>query len=291
VNEWIKMRCGLDRHPKVARLADAVTGALGVRTLAHRARTAIVVGLLHRTWSLADAHTTDGLLEGYTPEALDDEIGCPGWSAALVEVGWLEVSGKGIALPGFLTHNGQSAKRRDSEAKRMRATRPSRAAGSQEVRSDANPRCADVRTLSSSSSMSSSISLSEEGESEREMPDEPPSAPVRRAKRATCTLREHLEELEFALLPSSVVDAAERWSASRRKRRLGAWGPEQWQPHLRRALADPAAFEEAVRTSIENRWQGLFPRSGQRPRGQTAQELAAVARSLEAKLASEGGAR
>lgn len=111
---------------------------------------------------------------------------------------------------------------------------------------------------------------------------------VRRAKRAACTLDEQLAEFEFCGLQADVIRAAKAWSEYRRtrRRRLSPWGPAQWRPHLRRALAQPAAFVEAVRVAVENGWQGLFPRGGSS--GQSIEDLAAVAARLDARLAAEG---
>lgn len=116
---WIKMRVTLPTCPQVVRLAsafDADKCPLPVRVMA-------AVGALHATWSLADAHTEDGTLTGYTLEVLDYQIGIPGWGQAMVDVGWLVVSPDGIAFPRFEDHNGSTRKRRDAEAERKRNVR------------------------------------------------------------------------------------------------------------------------------------------------------------------------
>jgi hypothetical protein len=110
--DWIKMRADLQTHPKVVRIASALN--------ADRLR---AVGGLHAVWCLFDAHSIDGSLEGYTPEALDGLIAWPGFSLAMAAVGWLEVSAGSLALPRFDEHNGKSAKRRATETERKRATR------------------------------------------------------------------------------------------------------------------------------------------------------------------------
>jgi hypothetical protein len=110
--DWIKMRADLQTHPKVVRIASALN--------ADRLR---AVGGLHAVWCLFDAHSIDGSLEGYTPEALDSLIGCPGFAHAMTAVGWLEVSDGSLALPRFDEHNGRSAKRRATETERKREAR------------------------------------------------------------------------------------------------------------------------------------------------------------------------
>jgi hypothetical protein len=111
--DWIKMRANLRRHPKVVRIASALN--------ADRLR---VVGGLHAVWCLFDEHSEDGCLSGYTPSAVDDEVGFAGLASAMVGVGWLEWDGNdGLSLPEFDTHNGASAKRRAQESDRKRAER------------------------------------------------------------------------------------------------------------------------------------------------------------------------
>lgn len=111
--DWIKMRSDLRRHPKVVRMASALD--------ADKFR---VIGGLHAVWSLFDEQTEDGLLEGYSPKALDDEIAWPGFADAMQAIGWLEYDEEyGLFAPEFDEHNGQSAKRRAQETKRKRKER------------------------------------------------------------------------------------------------------------------------------------------------------------------------
>jgi hypothetical protein len=111
--DWIKMRADLRRHPKVVRMASAL-GADKFR----------VIGGLHAVWSLFDEQTEDGLLEGYSPKALDEEIAWPGFADAMQDIGWLEYDPEyGLFAPEFDEHNGQSAKRRAQETKRKRKER------------------------------------------------------------------------------------------------------------------------------------------------------------------------
>jgi hypothetical protein len=108
------MRTDLGTSPKVVRLASALK--------ADRFR---IVGGLHSAWSLFDAHSEDGSLVGYTVDVLDDLIGWPGFSQAMANVGWLDVTPQGLVLPRFDAHNGQSAKRRAQDADRKRVRRMS----------------------------------------------------------------------------------------------------------------------------------------------------------------------
>ena len=112
--DWIKMRTDLATSPKVVRLSSALK--------ADRFR---VVGGLHSAWSLFDAHSADGKLVGYTPDVLDDLIGWPGFSSAMIAIEWLEFDGENLILPRFEDHNGASAKRRAQDKDRKNVARKS----------------------------------------------------------------------------------------------------------------------------------------------------------------------
>lgn len=116
---WIKMRTDLGSSPQVVRIASA----LEADDRPHAVRRLTVVGALHATWSIFDAHSEDGTLQGYTPTALDEQIGLPGWTAALEDVGWLILEHGGMTLPRWEEHNGRSAKRRARDANRKAAVR------------------------------------------------------------------------------------------------------------------------------------------------------------------------
>jgi hypothetical protein len=111
--DWIKMRLDLQTHPKVVRILSA--------TKADKFR---VIGGLHAVWSVFDTHSSDGRLDGYSPDTLDHIIGWQGFSAAMIAVGWLQVDGEeALLLPDFDEHNGKSGKRRAEDQKRKREDR------------------------------------------------------------------------------------------------------------------------------------------------------------------------
>lgn len=110
--DWIKMRVDLLTSPKVVRMASALN--------ADRFR---IIGGLLSAWSLFDAHSVDGRLEGYTPKAVDEVIGWNGFSSAMISVSWMILEGDTVLLPEFDTHNGAPAKRRAQEAERKRRER------------------------------------------------------------------------------------------------------------------------------------------------------------------------
>jgi hypothetical protein len=122
--DWIKMRTALQSHPKVVRILSALNADIcpqRVRLASDKFR---VIGGLHAVWAVFDAHSVDGTLHGYTPDALDHVIGWPGFAAAMIAVDWLSFDGaETLALPEFDEHNGQSGKRRAEDQKRKRNDR------------------------------------------------------------------------------------------------------------------------------------------------------------------------
>ena len=111
--DWIKMRIDLQTHPKVFRMVSALQ--------ADRLR---IIGGLHVAWSIFDTHSSDGVLVGYTVEAMDAVVGWPGFTQAMIDVEWAAVEDDGsLVMPRFDEHNGASAKRRANDAERKRNDR------------------------------------------------------------------------------------------------------------------------------------------------------------------------
>jgi hypothetical protein len=118
--DWIKMRVELKSHPKVVRILSAIRPH-DVQTKSDAFR---IVGGLHAVWTVFDTHSVDGELRGYTPEIMDETIGWPGFSEAMMSVGWLIFDGgETLTMPDFEAHNGKSAKRRAEDAKRKKYER------------------------------------------------------------------------------------------------------------------------------------------------------------------------
>jgi hypothetical protein len=131
--DWIKMRTELHTHPKIVRIASALS--------ADRLR---VIGALHATWCLFDVHSTDGVLDGYSLKTLDDMINFPGFAQAMTTVGWLEETESTLCMPRFFEHNGQSAKRRAQDADRKRNTRKTSAPEADKKRTREEKRREDI---------------------------------------------------------------------------------------------------------------------------------------------------
>lgn len=111
--DWIKMRIELQTHPKVFRMVSALQ--------ADRLR---IIGGLHIAWSIFDTHCDDGVLVGYTTDAMDAVIGWPGFTQAMIDVEWAALNDAGsLVMPRFDEHNGKSAKRRANDNERKRNSR------------------------------------------------------------------------------------------------------------------------------------------------------------------------
>lgn len=82
-----------------------------------------VVGRLHRIWSWADTHTTDGNAKGVTHSFLDELVNCPGFAKAMRDACWLEGRDGALTFPKFSHHNGQTAKTRALTGNRVKRLR------------------------------------------------------------------------------------------------------------------------------------------------------------------------
>lgn len=118
--DWIPMVHGLADSTEVVKIAS-LTRPKPRRK--HTPNTYETVGALHRVWCIADAQTDDGILDGYTPELLDSQVGIEGFARAMADVGWLIIMPQSLVVPHFSEHLGRSAKRRLRDAKRARQDR------------------------------------------------------------------------------------------------------------------------------------------------------------------------
>ena len=106
------MRSNLWDDPRIAKICDITNK-----------REAEVIGGLYWIWSMADEQSTDGRLDGLSLGAIDRKTGIKGLGTALAKVGWILQSEDGVEIARFDEHNGASAKRRSTEAKRMQFVR------------------------------------------------------------------------------------------------------------------------------------------------------------------------
>jgi hypothetical protein len=112
--DWIKMRVDLADDPAVIGLA-----ALSKLTEYE------VIGRLHKLWSWADKHSTDGFVQHITPKWIDKYLDKQGFSSHMENVGWLCFDDTGVTFPHFDRHNGKSAKSRADSTERKRMSRKS----------------------------------------------------------------------------------------------------------------------------------------------------------------------
>ena len=105
--EWIKMRLDLASDPGVNRIRRAT-----------QLDSDAIVGKLHRLWSWADVHTTDGIATGVDAEWVDEFAGVTGFAEGMISAGWLECDADSVRFANFDRHNGLSAKRRCTQKTR-----------------------------------------------------------------------------------------------------------------------------------------------------------------------------
>lgn len=105
--DWIKMRSNLWTDPRVLKLCDMTDSAENE-----------VVGALYWLWAAADQHSEDGSMPGMTLRTIDRKGNVTGLADALLQVGWIEQYDGGLRIARFDEHNGESAKRRCTDAKR-----------------------------------------------------------------------------------------------------------------------------------------------------------------------------
>lgn len=127
--DWIKMRVDLGDDPAVVMMSSICDVSEDD-----------IVGKLHRLWSWADRHTTDGTAPAITPRWVDKYVGLPGFAAAMQTAGWILFTEFGVQFPKFEHHNGESAKRRAENTIRQRLSRENRDNGMTGAARDLIPR-------------------------------------------------------------------------------------------------------------------------------------------------------
>jgi hypothetical protein len=103
--DWIKIRTDLYRDPKVRKIADHLTLNSNVTVTLRSVTRNAVVGSLTIIWGVSRLRgKRDGLdlvLREATLEYIDELCDMPGFGAAMVSVGWLEILPIGLLLPRF----------------------------------------------------------------------------------------------------------------------------------------------------------------------------------------------
>jgi hypothetical protein len=220
--DWIKMRIDLQTHPKVFRMVSALK--------ADRLR---IIGGLHIAWSIFDTHSDDGVLHGYSVDAMDAVVGWPGFTQAMIEVEWASVQDDGsLVMPRFDEHNGASAKRRANDSERKRNDRKNNS----------------VRNVSASDADKTRTREEKRREEKKEQDQKHGAgAPAKSGKFDPLTAKpENVSEKAWA-----------DWCQHRKEIRkpLTAKSCEQQA----KALLGHAAPDQVLATSISNGWTGIFP--------------------------------
>lgn len=109
---WIKWNKGLTKRSEVLQMA--------ARTKKDRR---LVACACMELWEWADDETADGFLAGCTEEFVDNLVGIKGFMSAYAYVGWAEIGSLGVRLTNWARHNGESAKRRATDARLKDKTR------------------------------------------------------------------------------------------------------------------------------------------------------------------------
>lgn len=236
--DWIAMRCDLASDPAVIHMA----AALGLDEYA-------VIGRLHHLWSWADQQTTDGVVtlpsrpchapgvtdaqqggdNGAILAWIDRRLATPGFAAAMVSAGWLECFAGGVRFPNFDRWNSQTAKQRLLATKRQAKRR------SESRHARVTPKSRPKRDKI--------VTTGQDRREEEENPPKPPSVAF-----PAC-----LDDAEFRSLWGE-------WKADRTARKVRPYTARGEAAQLAKlAEYGRAAAVAAIRDSIANGWQGLFP--------------------------------
>jgi hypothetical protein len=237
--DWIKMRSNLWDDPRVAKLCDLTESA-----------EAAVVGALYWLWSTADQHTEDGRMPGLTLRQIDRKAGVQGFGAALIHVGWITESDDGITILRFDEHNGESAKRRCSDAKRKA-----------NVRADADrSRTSDGQAAEL---LRRIAELEKEIEKEKEKNKDTKTARKRAAPAALVSVQDMEAE---GVNPQHASD----WLTARKVKDLPLT-QTAWEQTKAEAVKAGLTIASAIQTAAGNGWAGFkasWLEPSQAPRGQ-----------------------
>lgn len=106
--DWLKVEETTPEKPEIL----VMSGLLGLDP-------EIVFTKCFKLWRWASNSSVDGVIENVQPDLLDSLFHCPGFSQALLKVGWLQIRSGSLIIPRFDRHLGQSSKRRALTAKRV----------------------------------------------------------------------------------------------------------------------------------------------------------------------------
>lgn len=110
--DCIHIRHDLSNDPAVISIAESVARSPDE-----------VVGKLCRFWSWSCENTITGYVKGITQSRVDEFLDAPGFAQAMVDVGWLVRTERGVVIPKFGRHLSRAAKKRATTAARVRSHR------------------------------------------------------------------------------------------------------------------------------------------------------------------------
>jgi len=108
--EWIKVERSTPDKPEVLRIARELVIDRDA-----------VFGKLMLVWMWFDANSVDGVVDGAVDADVDAVTRHLGFASVMRSVNWLKdaPSGKGLLLPNFARHNGETAKKRAQSNRRQ----------------------------------------------------------------------------------------------------------------------------------------------------------------------------
>lgn len=187
-----------------------------------------VVGRLHRLWGWANRHLSTGEAKGISESWVDRYVATPGFAAAMIVSGWLRSRSGHVEFPHFDRWNSDNAKRRVEKTRQKQESRSQR----------------DGDNLATSRRQNGD-QRREEKSKETEIPPNPPLGGT--------TIPPELDSEDFR-------KAWGEWKAERQTRKAKPYTSRGEQSQLKHlAKFGPAVAIEAIRESIRNNWQGLFP--------------------------------
>lgn len=113
-DDWLPIRHNLHEDIHVIRMAAALDTS-----------TFEVVGLLVQFWGWSSTNSDDGILSRLDRDTLRTCLPVPALVDALFDVGWLDETEDGLAIPHFDLWMSRSANRRLKERERKRKARES----------------------------------------------------------------------------------------------------------------------------------------------------------------------
>jgi len=219
----------------------------GSASLSQAAMRALVIGCLIRLWSLADQHTTDGFLPGYTRWYMDEMLGVDGFCEAAELAGWLIIQDDGLRIPLFDKWFGHGSKVRALAARRQQKKRRVVENTIQPDKKITSRSCHAPVTLPSRSSVTNVTEQRDQKEKEKEKekdirggPPKPPTPAPKIAERLTDENSTDGAVQALTSPPGPPENEAQSAVAATDEEK----GVVRRLPHLRSPTGQPGAFPE-----------------------------------------------